>query len=261
MRSKAALDLGHLRGEAFDATAEPAQDSDRDLRAWPQPSRRAGKSLAGELPKPLADVLGRGHNQRAQLVQGGGARPDGTAPLEQKQAQVLAPSATTRDAQPFAGKQPPPSQGRVDQVTLAAAPLPTARPLALPDSDTRALEETDEPRPVAAGALDREGGHAELERPGKQRAVARFRRFDLTAVELGAKPVERNRDMHVLVGVDPDCDRPLHDLASLPSKWSTGLDRAVSSKGRRLLSGHRPVERSGGGRQVGFKALDPPAWL
>jgi hypothetical protein len=28
----------------------------------------------------------------------------------------------------------------------------------------------------------------------------------------------------------------------------------VSGKGRTLLSGHRPVERSGGGRQVGFKA-------
>src|SRR5262249_33881948 len=35
---------------------------------------------------------------------------------------------------------------------------------------------------------------------------------------------------------------------------STGLDRAVSGKGRTLLSGHRPVERNGGGRQVGFKA-------
>jgi len=35
----------------------------------------------------------------------------------------------------------------------------------------------------------------------------------------------------------------------------------VSGKGRTLLSGHRPVERNGGGRQVGFKAKIPPAWL
>ena len=62
--------------------------------------------------------------------------------------------------------------------------------------------------------------------------------------------------------VDADCHRPLHHLASSSSRWSTGLDRAVSGKGRTLLSGHRPVERSGGGRQVGFKArTSPPAWL
>jgi hypothetical protein len=43
---------------------------------------------------------------------------------------------------------------------------------------------------------------------------------------------------------------------------TSGLDRAVSGKGRRLLSGHRPAERDGGGRQVGSKARPiPPAWL
>jgi hypothetical protein len=65
----------------------------------------------------------------------------------------------------------------------------------------------------------------------------------------------------LLVRVDTDCHRPLHDLASYSSRWSTGLDRAVSGKGRTLLSGHRPVERSGGGRQVRIQGKKESASL
>src|SRR5262249_7203185 len=69
------------------------------------------------------------------------------------------------------------------------------------------------------------------------------RRLELAAVQLDTDPIQSDRDVNVLVSVNADCHRPLHDLASSPSTWSTGPDRAVSSKGRRLLSGHRPVER------------------
>ncbi len=118
------------------------------------------------------------------------------------------------------------------------------------------------PAPVAARALDRDRWFAELPRPAKQGTVTRRRRRYLVAIELAAEPVERDSDVNVLVGVDADRDRPLHHLASFSSRHSTGLDRAVSGKGRRLLSGQRPVERSDGGRQVGFKARQiPPAWL
>src|SRR6266498_5012136 len=140
--------------------------------------------------------------------------------------------------------------------------LLAARALALIDADTGALEEANKPRAVTARALDREGGHPELLRPRKQTPVTRRRGRDLAAVEPSAQHVERHGHVKLLVRVDADCHRPLHDLASFSSRWSTGLDRAVSGKGRRLLSGHRPVERSGGGRQVGFKARElPPAWL
>src|SRR5207248_1800833 len=123
-------------------------------------------------------------------------------------------------------------------------------PLALPDRNAGTREETDKPGPVAAATFDGEDGHAELQRPAEQRAVPGLARLDLAAVELGAEPINSDRDIDVLVRVDPDCHRPLHHLASSPRcgrpAW-TGLCRA---KGRRLLSGHRPVERSDGGRQV-----------
>jgi hypothetical protein len=77
------------------------------------------------------------------------------------------------------------------------------RALALPDSDASQLEEADESGAVAAAAFDREGGHAQLQRPVEQAALAGFRRYDLTAVELGAEPVERDRDLRVRVSVDP----------------------------------------------------------
>src|SRR5438034_1283251 len=82
-------------------------------------------------------------------------------------AQLLAPAATARKAEPVACEQPSRSQSRVDQVTLTSPPLLATRPLALPNRDSSTLEEADEPGPIAAGTLDRERGQAEPHRPGK----------------------------------------------------------------------------------------------
>jgi len=175
---------------------------------------------------------------------------------------ILAPTAAAGKAQAFAAQQPPRGQSGVDQVAFPTPALLAAWTLTLEDVDASTLEEANKPRAVTARALDSEGGQPELLRPGKQAPVARRRRRALPAVELGTERIERDGDVDILMRVDTDCHRPLHDLASYSSRWSTGLDRAVSGKGRTLLSGHRPVERSGGGRQVGFKARkSPPAWL
>jgi hypothetical protein len=48
-----------------------------------------------------------------------------------------------------------------------------ARPLALVDRDAGSPEEADEARAITARALDREGGHTELLRPGEQPLLAR----------------------------------------------------------------------------------------
>ena len=63
--------------------------------------------------------------------------------------------------------------------------------------------------------------------------------FDWGTIGGHADPlrVESDSDVNVPVRVDTDRHRP-HDpypVASLPSTWSTGLDRAVSGKGRRPL--------------------------
>jgi hypothetical protein len=80
----------------------------------------------------LAHVLGGGEEDSAQLVEGGGACLHGAATLEQKQAQVLAPTASARKAQALAREQAARGEGGVDQVALAAPALLAARALALP---------------------------------------------------------------------------------------------------------------------------------
>jgi hypothetical protein len=147
--------------------AEPVQDRGADVGTWAEPRRRPREPLAAELAKALTQRLGSGNDERAQLVEGGRARLDGASTLEQEQAQLFTPSAAARKAEPVAGQQPSRGQRRVDQIALAAAALPATGPLALPDCDARQLEEADQPRPVAAAALDGEGGQAELQRPGE----------------------------------------------------------------------------------------------
>jgi hypothetical protein len=209
---------------------------------WSQPSRRPGKSLPRKCVKTLAHVLGGGDEDSAQLVEGGGARLHGAAAFEQEQAQVLAPAASTGKTQALASEQAARSEGRVDEIALPSLALLAARALALVHADACLLQEANEPCPVTARALDREGRQTELLRPAEQEAVSDRRGRDLQAVELDAEHVQSNRDVHLLVRVDADCHRPLHDLASFSSRWSTGPDRAVSGKRRRLLSGHRPAE-------------------
>src|SRR4029077_11037072 len=260
-RSEGALSLCELPRESLDAPAEPRHTPVLILGFGRQPSRRAGESLPGERSQTRTRVIGRSHHQSAQLVEGGVARLHRAATLEQEQAQILTPATAAGNAQAFAAEQPPRRQSRIDQIALATPALLPARALTLVHADASTLEEANEPCAVTACALDGEGGHPQLVRPRKQAPVARGRRRDLEAVELGTKRVKRDRDVDLLVRVNADRHRPLHDLASFSSRWSTGLDRAVSGKGRTLLSGHRPVERSGGGRQVGFKAPDPPASL
>src|SRR5207302_8968135 len=92
--------------------------------------------------------------------------------------------------------------------------LAALRPLRLEDAAARGLEEAGETGAVAAAALERKGWLTEAVRPLEQRQVAGARRRHLDAVELSAEPIERDRDVPVFVGVDSDCHRPLHDLAS-----------------------------------------------
>jgi hypothetical protein len=126
----------------------------------------------------------------------------------------------------------------------------TTRALALVDRDVSSLEETNESRPITAPALDRERRHAELLSPTEQAAVAGKCCGDLLAVELGAESVESDRNVDLLVCVDADCHRPLHDQP--PSRrggrpaW-TGLCRA---KDARFYQVTGQPKRSGGGRQV-----------
>jgi hypothetical protein len=68
-------------------------------------------------------MIGSGH-QECQLVEGGGARLQGAAPLEQEQAQLFAPSSAAGNAQALAAEQPPRGQRRVDQIALAAFGAP-----------------------------------------------------------------------------------------------------------------------------------------
>src|SRR5580765_8076870 len=252
--SERALYICDLSRESLDATAEPLQDAVRDRGARPQPGGSTGESVTRERSQTRADGIGSGDKNRAQLVQGRGPRLHRAAALEQQQPQLLATAPTARKAQPLTAEQPAGSKRRVDQIALPSRPLPTPRTLALEHVDASTREEAGQPRAIAPGALDRERRHPELLRPREQASVARDRRGDLAAVELSAERVKRYGDVDLFVGVDTDRHRPLHDLASRSSRWSTGLDRAVSGKGRTLLSGHRPVERNGGGRQVGFKA-------
>ena len=163
-------------------------------------------------------MIGGGDEDRAQLVAGGGACLHGAATLEQEQAQILAPTTPAGKAQALTAEEPARGQSRVEQIALPASALLAARALALVHAESGSLEEANEPRPVTARALDGEGGHAELLRPGEQTAVAGRRRRDLLAVELGAKRVQGDGDVDLLVRVDADCHRPLHDLASFSSR-------------------------------------------
>jgi hypothetical protein len=193
------------------------------------------------------------------LVERGGACANGAAALEQEQAQILpGGDAAAQRVQPLAAEQPFGRTRGVDQVVLAA-PAFASRPLDLADGQSDGDEQAGETGPVAAGPLEREGRLAQLARPREQLRVAGARRLDLTACDLYANPIERHRGVSPLVRVDPDCDRPLHRLASLSvgtrGRYGTELCPAKAQASIRSPAGR--VER--GGRQVQRKALKP-AW-
>ena len=198
------LGLGHLLRQSLDALAKPPEHAVSDIWTRPQLSRRVGESLAGERSQALADVIGGGDEDRAQLVEGGSARLHGAATLEQEQTQILAPTTPAGNAQALAGEQPARGQSRVDEIVLPPPPLLAARALALLHAEAGSLEVTDEPCAVTARALDGEGGHAELLRPGEQAAIAGRGRRDLLAVELGAERVEGG----IGLALDPTCLPP-----------------------------------------------------
>jgi hypothetical protein len=100
------------------------EDSASDLGTGPRPSRRLGEPLAGERPSRGAHLLGSGHDERAQLIESGGTRPDRASALEQEQAQVLAPAASAREREPRASEQAPRGRDRIDRVVLAPPALP-----------------------------------------------------------------------------------------------------------------------------------------
>ena len=83
-RGEGTLGLCHLLRESLDALSEPTQDAVQDIRARPQPSRRLGESLPGERSETRAQMIGSSDQERAQLVEGGGARLHGAAALEQE---------------------------------------------------------------------------------------------------------------------------------------------------------------------------------
>src|SRR4029450_2112309 len=241
-RGECSLGLGQLLRQSPDALAEPPQHAVRNICTRPQPSGRLGESLPGEPSQTFAHVIGSGDQERAQLVEGGLARPHSSAPLDQAHAQVLAPPSAAGEAQVLAAEEPARGRSGVNELVLSASALLAARALALVHRDAGSLEETNESRAVPASALDGEGGYAKLLRPGEQPAVAGEGGRDLPAVEPCTERIHGDGDVDLLVRVHADCHRPLHDLASFSSRGSPGLDRAVSGKGRRLLSGHRPAE-------------------
>src|SRR5664280_2685183 len=81
------------------------------------------------------------------------------------------------------------------------------RPVHLHDSQAVAAQIAVQPGAVAAGALDAEPrGRIQLAHPSDQLAVAAGRGRDLQLTEAAAQCIERDRNMHILMGVDTDDD-------------------------------------------------------
>src|SRR5262245_34153581 len=189
----------------------------------PQSSSSAGESVAGERSQTRADRIGSGDKNRAELIQGRVPGLHRATALKQQQSQLLAATGAPGKAQPFTAQQSAGSKRRVDQIALPSPPLPSTWTLTLKDLDARTDQEASQPGPIAPRALDREHGRPELARPREQAPITLRRRRDLAAVELSAERVQRDGDVHLLVRVDTDRHRPLHDLTSGSSRWSTGL--------------------------------------
>ena len=253
------LELGELGRERADPARQTLEDTDqhgcfRLARACPQSREGSDELVAGECGQALTQRRRRRHERRLQLVERCRARRHGASPLEQQQAQILAPAATTRPPQTRTGDEATGGQESVDQIALAVPALASRRPLALVDGRARRLQEAHQPGAVAACALNGEGGHTELLRPLPKREVARRARLDLPRVELRAERVAGDSDVPVLVGVDTDCHRPTHHLASFAVTGSTGLGQGCVGQRTQASMRSPASRREHGGRQVPDKA-------
>src|SRR5674536_365031 len=101
------------------------------------------------------------------------------------------------------------------------------RPVHLHDSQAVASQIAVQPGAVAAGALDAEPrARPQLAHPSDALAVAAGRGRDLQLTEAAAHGIERDRDMHILMGVDTDDDtrwiggQTGHDLLILPVSYT-----------------------------------------
>src|SRR5712691_729572 len=247
----------------FSWLSRSAQDRGEDLltvRAGTQTQAATRERRAAQASQPLAQLGWAGDKDGVQLVERRGLGAQRAAPFEQEQAQVVSRlAAAAQAAEAVAAEQAAGGAGRVEQIALATPTLAPPWPLDLVDGKAAREQQRGEAGAVAARAFDRERRLTQRLGELQQPQVADPRRLDLAACELGAEPVERDRRVRVLVRVDPDCDRPLHHLASFAvgqnDRGGTGLCPAMAQASIRSPAGR--VGR--GGRQVQKKALKP-AW-
>ena len=239
---EAAVDLGDLLGQALDPPTDSPQHVGDQIRARAKLGCFSGELLFGQRRQLVAERFRRGHHEATELVHRSLTRPHSAATLDQQKPQLLPLATAVRDTQPLTGDDAACCQGGMDQVVLAAATLATARRLALVHPYAFGLEESHQASAIAAAALHTEYRPAKCRRPRRQALIARQCRFRFATVQLSPDPTQRDRDMRFLVGIHSDCHRLVGHVASLSSIWSTGLDRALSGKARKLLSGHRPVD-------------------
>jgi hypothetical protein len=209
--------------------------------------------LLGQASQSPAQIIGRRNQYRVELVERGRASSRRTAPLGQEDAKLLALATAARHAQALAGDDPACRQRGVDQIILAATPLTPPRPLTLMHHRAAILEEARQASAIAAAALDAERGFAKPTGPRPQPLVAGTRRSHGHRVHLPTEPIQRHRDVPLLVRVHANCHRPPGHVAS-PHRLGDRPGQGCVGQTRKLLSGHRPVEPRDGGRLVHFKA-------
>jgi hypothetical protein len=234
------VDLVKLHGEELDAPRDPARDVGGAVGAAPQSRDRTHQVRPGHGAETTTQIIGRGHDHRVQLVERGCTRPVRAAPLEQKHPQLLSLASAARHAEALAGDDSPRRQGRVDQIILTTTPLTTPGPLTLKHHLAMIGQEAGQAGAVAATPLDPKRRLAQRASPPQTLLIPSARCIDGDRVDQPAKRIERHRHVPLLVRIHPDCHRPPSHVAS-PHRLATGLDRAVSGKARKLLSGHQPV--------------------
>jgi hypothetical protein len=202
-QGQVAIDLGDLLRQPLDTASDSPQHVGSRTRAAPKQGCFASQLVLGQRGQPVTQRIGRGHHERAELVQRFCTRPHSSPPLDQQEPQLLAPTTSARQAQAFTGDHAACRQGGVDQVVLAAATFVATRPLTLVHQHTLGLEEAHQAGAVAAAPLHPEDRAAKIRRPHQKAPVTSQRRGHSAAVDPGAKPIQRYGDMRPLVRVHP----------------------------------------------------------
>jgi hypothetical protein len=158
-------------GSPLDALAQPTQNAVHDVRAAAA-SSCLGEVVPREPSQALADLIGSGHEDRTLSWLRAAERARIALRRSSKSRHRSSRRPPPRGRPRRSPPKPPRRQDGVDEIALPAPSLLTARTLTLVHADAGLLEEANEPRTVTAAALDREGRHPELLRPGKQAAVA-----------------------------------------------------------------------------------------